>query len=66
MCRDLKYNNYDELLLDLAKRWLRSKKASHNENTIAKYEKLETNARIDCRLRQIAREKAIEKNRYFW
>lgn len=66
---DLKCNNYDELLLDLARRWLHLKKASAerkgDENAIAKYQKLETSACIDCSLRRKSRENAFLKGRYF-
>jgi hypothetical protein len=59
------YNNYDELLLDLAERWFRSKHHM-NESRVAEFEKLIAKARFDCNLKTSARNTAIEKYRYFF
>lgn len=61
-----RYNNYDELLTDLAEKWFLQRKPHLNRAAVANYERLLAKAHIDCHFRKIARKKAISKHRYFW
>lgn len=63
--RDGNYNNYDELLLDLTKTWLQFRKSDLPEDTVSFFKESVTRAEVDCRLRKLARDRAIAKNRYF-